>query len=68
MAAGTNSQVKLEIGYAPLPAAFVMDTRKSSGMLAAAAAAAAVTLARSAVTNSPAAFLTEPYAILFCTA
>ncbi len=43
-----------------LSGAFVIETRKSSGMLAAAPAAAAVTLARSAFTNEPAALRTRP--------
>src|SRR5689334_22849810 len=53
---GINNHVKLEIGYASGPAAFVIDTRKSAGMSLDAAAAAAVTLARSAFTKLPDAF------------
>ncbi len=65
---GISSQVKLEMGYTSLPSAFVMDTRKSSGIVLDAFAAAAVTLARLACTYTPEAFLTLPYAILFWTA
>src|SRR2546425_11558554 len=48
---GISSQVKLEIGYAVLPGALVIDTRKSSGIVFTAPAAASVTLARSALTK-----------------
>src|SRR5271169_2351988 len=65
---GISSQVKLEAGYAFLPGAFVMDTRKSSGMVFAASAAAAVTLATLAFTKAPEEFFTVPYDILFWTA
>src|SRR6266511_4174167 len=49
-----------ETGYAPCPGAFVIDTRKSFGMFAAAPAAAAVTESVLGVTNSPAWFSTAP--------
>src|SRR5579863_2352665 len=62
---GISSQVKLEMGYAFLPGALVMDTRKSSGIVFAASAAAAVTLATLAFTKTPEEFFTRPYAILF---
>src|SRR5258706_9338693 len=40
---GTSNQVKLEMGYAVFPAAFVTETRKSAGISFADPAAAAVT-------------------------
>ena len=49
-----------EIGYAPLPGAFVIDTRKSLRMFFAAALAAAVTAWIDARTNSPSLFCTDP--------
>src|SRR5207244_2790178 len=52
----TRSQVKEEMGYAPFPGAFVIDTRKSVFFSNLALAAASVTEAREASTNSPAAF------------
>src|SRR5258708_6636914 len=58
--AGISSQVKLQIGYAVLPSALVMETRKSSGMDFAALAAAALTLVKSALTNAPEEFFTVP--------
>lgn len=51
--AGTNSHVKLEIGYASASVAFVIEVRKSSGISFAVAAAAAVMLALSALANVP---------------
>src|SRR5262245_51676125 len=65
---GISNQVKLEIGYASFPGAFVIDTRKSGGMAFAAPAAAAVTLARSAFMKAPELLRTLPYPILFWTA
>src|SRR6266403_2945426 len=56
---GISSHVKLEIGYASLPGALVIDTRKSSG-ISLTLPAAAVTLARLASTNAPAGFFTLP--------
>src|SRR5690349_17974343 len=53
----TSSQVKDEIGYASLPGALVMDTRKSVFLSNLALAAAAVTEASDGSTNSPAGFL-----------
>ncbi len=50
--AGISSQVKLEIGYASLPGALVMETRKSAGMLLT-EAAAAVTLSRRSLHEVP---------------
>src|SRR5215470_11648294 len=61
--AGTSNQVKLLIGYASLPGALVMETRKSSGM-SFTEAAAAVTDSRLAFTKEPVAFCTLPYGIL----
>ena len=49
-----------EIGYDWAPGAFVIDTRKSAGIFAAAAAAAAVVEAMDALTNWPSRFCTEP--------
>src|SRR5262249_44425798 len=54
--AGMSSQVNVEIGYAFFPGAFVMDTRKSSGIVFTAPTAASLTPARSAFTKTPAAF------------
>src|SRR5581483_5306706 len=62
----SSSHVNDEIGYTPLPGAFVIDTRKSAGICFTASAAAAVTDSTDAFTSSPAAFLTVPYLILFC--
>ena len=47
--------MKLEIGYAVFPGAFVIETRKSAGM-AGADAAASVTPSSDAFTKLPAAF------------
>ncbi len=57
-----NSSIHVNdaIGYAAAPGAFVIDTRKSAGMLAEASAAAAVTDAVDALMNAPAAFCTAP--------
>ena len=52
--------MKEEIGYTPLPGAFVIETRKSGGIFPAASAAAAVTDETDAFTNSPAVFWTDP--------
>ena len=57
--AGISSQVKLEIGYAFLPGASVIETRKSSGIFGA-DAAAAVTPSSDAFKKTPAAFFTLP--------
>ena len=54
-------------GYAVLPGAFVMETRKSAGIFGD-EAAASVTASREAFTKLPAAFLTDPNVILFSTA
>jgi hypothetical protein len=48
------------MGYAPAPGAFVIETRKSFGMVATAPAAAAVTDVTSGLTNSPVWFCTAP--------
>src|SRR5438309_2464643 len=56
---GMSSQVKLEMGYASLPGAFVIETRKSAGIFGA-EAAAAVTPSNDALTNAPVRFLTLP--------
>src|SRR5262249_23646978 len=66
----SNSQVKVEIGYAAGSSELVMDTRKSvSGpMPFIAPAAAAVTLSNVGATNFPALFLPDPTGSLFFTA
>ena len=52
--------MKLAIGYAFSPGAFVSDTRKSAGMFRAAPAAAAVVLSMVGSMNWPARFRTTP--------
>src|SRR6476661_10077996 len=61
MSGCTRSQVKDEIGYASLPGALVMDTRKSVFWSNLALESAAVTDASDASTNSPPVFLTVAY-------
>ena len=56
------------MGYASAPGAFVIETRKSGGMFAAAPAAAAVTLETDGTTKAPVLFCTAPTEILFCSA
>src|ERR1035441_614019 len=56
---GIKSQVKLEMGYAVLPGAFVIETRKSAGIFGD-EAAASVTASSEAFTKLPAAFLIDP--------
>src|SRR2546422_7468571 len=60
--------VKLEIGYASTPLAFVIETRKSSGVIAVEAAAAAVTASIDGSTKLPLAFLINADGSLFWTA
>src|SRR5271165_3824047 len=57
---GITHQVNVAIGYASLPSALVIETRKSAVISLAAALAAALTLAKFACTNSPALFRTAP--------
>src|SRR5258708_31895972 len=61
---GISSHVKLEIGYASFPGAFVIDTRKSAGIFGA-EAAAALTPSSDAFWKAPAEFRTLPYGMLF---
>src|ERR1039457_7199480 len=65
--AGISSQVKLEIGYASFPGAFVMDTRKSAGIFGS-EVAAAVTPSNGTFTETPNKFRMLPYGMLFCIA
>jgi len=66
LVSGTNSQVKLAIGYTPLPGALVIETRADLGIVA--AAAAFVYLNQIGFVYALDRSSASPKAILFCSA